>query len=339
MPFLRRVTAGRGVPDDRLAEVAEHYYHFGGASPINAQNRALVDALSRELADRGIDRPVLLANRNSPPYVADVLAGLGDARVLVVITSLLQGYSSCRQYREDLGMGSVGLPVRIDKLPAYGAHPGVRSAMARLVADSVTAAAQADPDGRLHLICVAHSIPESADESSGRPDQGGRAYSAGVHALADAVTQAAAQASGRELSTDVAWCSRSGPPHQPWLEPDVGDRIRELAEAGVTSVVVAPVGFISDHMEVVFDLDTEAAQAAEAAGVRFHRAPTLGTDPEFVAALVDLALGRAALARDESDGAEALSGLPPADCPPDCCRGARAPRPARCATEEPANVR
>ena len=187
MPFLRRVTAGRGVPDDRLAEVAEHYYHFGGASPINAQNRALVDALSRELADRGIDRPVLLANRNSPPYVADVLAGLGDARVLVVITSLLQGYSSCRQYREDLGMGSVGLPVRIDKLPAYGAHPGVRSAMARLVADSVTAAAQADPDGRLHLICVAHSIPESADESSGRPDQGGRAYSAGVHALADAV--------------------------------------------------------------------------------------------------------------------------------------------------------
>lgn len=333
MPFLRRVTAGRGVPDERLAEVAEHYHHFGGASPINAQNRALVAALTDEFARRGVAIPVRLANRNSPPFVRDVLADLGNARALVLITSLYQSYSSCRQYREDLGMGGTGLPVRVDKVPAYGAHPGVRSAYGRLVAETAAAALAEAPGARLALVSVAHSIPDRADAAAGRPAEGGHAYSRGVRALAEAVAAAAADRTGQVWPVDVAWCSRSGPPSQPWLEPDILDRLDALAADGVDGVVLAPIGFVSDHMEVAYDLDTEAVDKAAELGIRLWRAPTLGTDAEFVAALADLALARAALARGGDSGA-GFRELPTPDCPPDCCRSLSPFRPTRCATEE-----
>jgi len=328
MPFLRRVTAGRGVPDERLAIVAEHYHQFGGRSPINDQNRALGAALAAELADRGAPVAVRLANRNSPPYAADVLPELAPGPVLVLLTSPWRSYSSCRQYREDLAAAGAG--VTLAKLPPYAALPGFRSAVTRCTLEALDAALAADSQGPLALVCIAHSIPTAADAAAGRPGEGGHAYSRELRDLADEVTQAAARHTGLDLATDLAWCSRSGPPQQPWLEPDILDRLTELAADGIRSVVLAPIGFLSDHMEVVYDLDTEAAAKAAELGIRLHRAPTVGTDPDFVAGLADLALARAAAARGDD---AALAAYPPADCPPDCCRG-RGPRPALCGPEE-----
>lgn len=357
MPFLRRVTAGRGIPEERLAEVAEHYARFGGVSPINAQNRALVAAIEDELARRGIDIPVHLANRNSAPYVRDVLAELAPARLLAILTSPYQSYSSCRQYREDLGLAGDGLDIEVDKLPPYAAHPPFVEAVTNAVVATVRTALAADtapaprPD-ELALICVAHSIPEVADAASGRPADGGHAYARGLAQMADIVTTAVNAQFGLDLAPDLAWCSRSGPPHIPWLEPDILTRLDAVAAVGARTVVVAPIGFVSDHLEVVYDLDTEAADHARALGLNFHRAPTVGTDQVFVTGLVDLALTRAAAARhgtpeaaaDRVDPAAAgraahdlnvLAALPPADCPPDCCRSQRPPRPTRCGREDP----
>ncbi|GAA1773688.1 ferrochelatase [Nostocoides vanveenii] len=387
MPFLRRVTAGRGIPEERLAEVAEHYARFGGVSPINAQNRALVAALDAELARRGIAIPVHLANRNSPPYVRDVLAGLAPARLLTILTSPYQSYSSCRQYREDLGVAAEGLDITVDKLPPYAAHPpfveavtaavlaSVRDALAArddtgasatspgttdaAAAHSTDAAAAHPTDGTaahptdgahprqdLALICVAHSIPEAADAAAGRPETGGHAYARGLAAMAETVTAAVNTEFGLDLTPDLAWCSRSGAPHIPWLEPDILDRLDAVAGAGARTVVVAPIGFVSDHLEVVYDLDTEAREHALGLGLDFHRAATVGTDPAFVAGLVDLALARATAARHATDEAQpdgtaiardlnVLAALPPADCPPDCCRSQRPVKPTRCGREDP----
>lgn len=394
MPFLRRVTAGRGIPDERLAEVAEHYARFGGVSPINAQNRALVAALDAELARRGIAIPVHLANRNSPPYVRDVLAGLAPARLLTILTSPYQSYSSCRQYREDLGVAAEGLDITVDKLPPYAAHPPFVEAVTAAVLASVrdvlaarddTGASATSPDTTdatdahptdgterhptddaqqhptdgtadhptdgahpsqdLALICVAHSIPEAADAAAGRPETGGHAYARGLAAMAETVTAAVNAEFGLDLTADLAWCSRSGAPHIPWLEPDILDRLDAVAAAGARTVVVAPIGFVSDHLEVVYDLDTEAREHALGLGLDFHRAATVGTDPAFVAGLVDLALARATAARHETDEAQpdgtdiardlnVLAVLPPADCPPDCCRSQRPPKPTLCGRED-----
>jgi len=339
MPFLRRVTAGRGVPDERLAEVAEHYHHFGGVSPINAQNRALVDALAHEFAARGCPILVRLANRNSEPYVADVLADLAPGPVLVLLTSPFQSYSSCRQYREDLGLAATaleaaGTPVTLAKVPPFADLPAFRAAVTRLVLTAVDAALADHPQpdaARLALVSVAHSIPTVADAAAGPASAGGHAYSRALNALASELAEATARHTGRDVAPDLAWCSRSGPPQVPWLEPDILDRLDELAAAGVDTVVLAPIGFVSDHMEVAYDLDTEAADRARELGIRLVRAATVGIDPEYVAGLVDLALARAASARGED--APLLAGLPPAECPPDCCRSQRPARPAACATE------
>lgn len=318
IPFLRRVTAGRGIPDERLAEVGAHYALFGGVSPINAQNRALVAALAGEFDRRGAPIPVHLANRNSPPFVGEVIAGLAPGRILVVLTSAWRSYSSCRQYREDLARAATGLEVVLDKLPPYADHPAYARILARLLGDTVAEAGPID-----HILTVAHSIPDAMDAASGPPGDGGHAYARALLAMTDTLARAIDVRFGAPVPHDLAFCSRSGPPTQPWLEPDVGDRLEALAADGVRTVAVAPIGFVSDHMEVVYDLDTQARERAEAVGIRMLRAPTVGTDPDFVALLADLALARAEQARAATTSEES-------DCPAGCCRNLRADLPTRC---------
>ncbi len=341
LPFLRRVTAGRGIPDERLAEVGEHYHLFGGRSPINDQNRALLRALRAELDRRGLPTPLLWGNRNAAPFTLDALreaqAG-GRRRLVTVVTSAYASYSSCRQYREDLAaadaqVGEDGIEVAVDKIRPYFNHPGFARTNARLVTEAVreVTRAGAEPAG-IRLLLVTHSIPTAMDETSGPGDEPGRAYSRQHARLTAAVTAEVNATLGLDLRGELVFCSRSGPPSQPWLEPDVNDRMAELAAEGVTTVVLAPIGFVSDHMEVIYDLDTEAAATAKRLGLRLVRVPTVGTDPEFVSGLVDLLLERAAEARGE---APAHPSWPepvamPSVCAPGCCPNLRGHRPALC---------
>ncbi|MDQ6896298.1 MAG: ferrochelatase [Actinomycetota bacterium] len=338
MPFLRRVTAGRGIPDDRLESVAHHYHRFGGRSPINDQNRALIAAMEAELKEREIDVPVLWGNRNSAPYLVDALrdaASRGLHRPVVVTTSAYSCYSSCRQYRENLADAltearAEGLVVEIDKIGPYARRPAFLGPNARLVVDALRPLAGV-PAEHLALLFVTHSVPDAMDETSGPGDGEGRLYQEQHHAVAAAITDAVRTELGRDLVPEVVYCSRSGPPQQPWLEPDVNDRLRELAADGRTTVVVAPVGFVSDHMEVVYDLDTEAADTAAGLGLTLVRVPTVGVDAEFVAGLVDLVVERAAEAR----GAEPAAGpgIRPSVCPAGCCPNLRQARPALCGSD------
>jgi ferrochelatase len=338
MPFLRRVTAGRGIPDDRLQEVAHHYDLFGGRSPINDQNRALIAALEAELKERDIELPVLWGNRNSPPFLADALtdaAARGLHRLVVVTTSAYSSYSSCRQYRENLAEAlasaqEAGLVLEIDKIGPYALRPAFVDPNARLVVDALRSVSDV-PDAELALLFVTHSIPDAMDETSGPGDGEGRLYQEQHHALAHQVVDRVRAELGRELAPEVVYCSRSGPPSQPWLEPDVNDRLEELAAAGRRVVLVAPVGFVSDHMEVAYDLDTEAVETAERLAVRLVRVPTVGVDPGFVAGLVDLVEERAAEARGEL--VPAGPGVRPSVCPAGCCPNLREARPALCGSD------
>lgn len=340
LPFLRRVTAGKGIPDERLAEVGEHYELFGGVSPINAQNRALIAALEAELATRGMAAPVHFANRNYEPLVPDALTALAEAghrRILVVTTSAYSSYSSCRQYRENLADAvaaaeeTTGVTLEVDKIRPYALHPGFVDANVTAVQAALeqAAAGGATPT----LLFVTHSIPTAMDDTSGPGDGEGNLYARQHLWLAEAITeQVGAALDLADLSGELVFCSRSGPPQQPWLEPDVNDRLEELAAEGVESVVLAPIGFISDHMEVVYDLDTEARATAERLGLRMVRAATAGTDPDFVRGLVDLMLERAGQARGEAPPMPDLAGseLAPAVCAPGCCPNLRTDRPALC---------
>jgi protoporphyrin/coproporphyrin ferrochelatase len=340
LPFLRRVTAGRGIPDERLAEVGEHYALFDGVSPINAQNRALIAAVEAELAARGMPVRLWWANRNFAPLVPDTfteIAEAGHRRVIVVTTSAYSCYSSCRQYRENIADGvaaaaeRTGVTLEVDKVRPYALHPGFGSANVAAVRDAVRAAREHSTAPA--LLYVTHSIPTAMDETSGPGDGEGHLYSRQHLWLAEAVTeQVAAELEVSDLTGELVFCSRSGPPQQPWLEPDVNDRIEELASAGVDTVVLAPIGFVSDHMEVVYDLDTEARATCERLGVRLVRAATVGTHPGFVAGLVDLLLERAAQARGEDPTPPQWAGsdLRPAVCAPGCCPNLRADRPALC---------
>ncbi|AKT52013.1 ferrochelatase [Arsenicicoccus sp. oral taxon 190] len=339
MPFLRQVTAGRGIPDERLAVVGEHYVARGGKSPVNDLGRALAAALRTELAARGADLPVELGNRNWAPWAADTLRELHDGgarRVVTVLTSAYSSYSSCRQYREDLAgaqgtLADEGRSVTLDKVRPYWSHPGFADTMADLVADTV-AAIPAERHATTHVAYVTHSIPTWMQESSGPPDDPAESYQAQHERLAarcDEVVRRRATA----LPSSLVYCSRSGPPQQPWLEPDVNDHLESLAAAGATDVVLAPIGFVSDHMEVVHDLDTEAAATARRLGITAHRVPTVGTHPAFVAGLADLVLERAAQARGEQPDRPAVDGRPLwSTCPRDCCLG-RAPRAALCGAD------
>lgn len=301
IPFLRNVTRGRGIPDERLEEVAHHYRHFGGVSPINAQNRALKAALEGELAARGIDLPVYWGNRNWAPYLDAAVqdaAAAGNRRLIAVATSAYSSFSSCRQYREDFArvLTDTGLAeeMTIDKVRQFFDHPGfvkpftegVRDAVAGLLGEGI------EP-GAVHVLFSTHSVPMADAQRSGPRDTDwgeSGAYAAQHMAVADKVMREVAEdvPGTAEVPWQLVYQSRSGPPTQPWLEPDVCDVIEALPEVNAKAVVIVPLGFVSDHMEVLWDLDTEAMEAAEVAGLRAVRTPTPGIDPAFVAGLVDL---------------------------------------------------
>ena len=340
MPFLRRVTAGRGIPDERLEEVAEHYHHMGGRSPINDQNRALIAALQAELSRRDMDIDVLWGNRNSEPFLADTLRSAhadGVRRVLAVTTSAYSSYSSCRQYREDFAAASNALQeggitdLHIDKIRQFATHPSFTRTNARLLTDAVRAF-EAVSDENMRLVFVTHSIPLAMDDTSGPGDGDGNLYWQQHSEIASAIVGEVNATLSRNLEGALVYCSRSGPPTQPWLEPDINDHLRELATKGVTHVVVAPIGFISDHMEVAYDLDTEAVETAAEVGLTMTRVPTVGVDAEFISGLVDLIEERAAQARGEQDVPHPAwpGDAMPSVCAPGCCPNLRAAKPALC---------
>jgi ferrochelatase len=316
LPFLERVTRGRQVPRARLLEVAEHYYHFGGVSPINEQNRRLLEAIRAELTAHGLALPLYWGNRNWHPLLEDTvrrMAGDGIRRALAFVTSGFGSYAACRQYREDIerAIAAVGPGApRIDKLRLFYNHPGFVEAVAEH-ARAALAALPADRQATAHLAFTAHSIPRSMAEASDYVAQ-----------LREAAALVAARLGG-DHPWQLVYQSRSGPPSVPWLEPDIGDHLAALREGGVTDVVVIPIGFVSDHVEVKYDLDTEAAARARALGLRFVRAGTPGTHPAFVAMIRELVLERIAAAPRRALGAR---GPAPDVCPPGCCQGASAPR-------------
>ena len=305
IPFLRNVTRGRGIPDERLEEVAHHYRAFGGVSPINQQNRNLKAALEAELARRGIDLPVLWGNRNWEPFISDAVADAharGFSKLLAIGTSAYSSYSSCRQYREDYALALEATELRgnvqIDKVRQFFDHPGFVQPFIEGVAQGLRDAAVAGfAPAETHVLFSTHSIPSTDAAKSGPAERGfgaGGAYEAQHLAVAEVVMVAAGLStrSGTELGWSLVYQSRSGPPSQPWLDPDINDAMRELAAAGTKAFVIVPLGFVSDHMEVKWDLDTEAMETAAELGVFATRVPTPGIHPAYVSGLVDLVLER-----------------------------------------------
>jgi len=322
VPFLENVTRGRGIPRERLEQVGEHYFLFGGRSPINDQNRALIAALENDLAEQGLDLPVYWGNRNWEPYLVDAvrqMAADGVRRAVCVATSAYSSWSSCRQYLDNLDAAIAEVPdaPRIDKVRPYFNHPGF---VAAVVDRTVEALADLPEEVRdaARLVFVTHSIPTSMNDQSG-PEGG--AYLAQHLDVAAVVADRVARATGVVRDHELVFCSRSGAPHVPWLGPDVNDRLEELRAEGVPAVVMVPVGFVSDHMEVVYDLDTEALATAQRLGLPARRAGTAGVDRRFVAALRDLVLERAATERGEAPERPALGDFGPVwdCCAADCC--------------------
>ena len=270
-PFLENVTRGRNVPPERLDDVAEHYLHFGGVSPINGINRALIAQLQAAQ-----DLPVYFGNRNWEPYIEDTVATMRDKgirRAAAFTTSAWSGYSSCTQYVEDIARArqAVGPDApELVKLRTYFDHP----LFVEMFADAVTAAAGTLPAGA-RLVFTAHSVPVAADSRCGP-----NLYSRQVRYAASLVAAAA-----NYPDYDVVWQSRSGPPQVPWLEPDVADHLNALPDK---AVIVCPIGFVADHIEVVWDLDHELRGQAEAAGIAFARAATPNADPRFARLAIDL---------------------------------------------------
>jgi protoporphyrin/coproporphyrin ferrochelatase len=322
IPFLENVTRGRGVPPERLANVAEHYYAVGGVSPINQQCRDLLAAIRADFAARGLSLPVYWGNRNWTPYLADTVQAMaadGVRRAVALVTSAYSSYSSCRQYLDDIERARAAAgpaAPRIDKIRPFSRHPGF---IEPFVASTHAALATLPADLRddAHLVFTAHSIPAAMAEASGsgggrggRPRRSQQSPTGGryVAELTEASGLIAERADGGTHPWTLAYQSRSGPPGQPWLEPDVGDHLGELAKSGVQAVVAIPVGFVSDHMEVRHDLDVEAAGMAGSLGLAFARAATPGRHPSFVSMVTELVQER--LARPDEDQA----------CPADCCR-------------------
>ena len=334
VPFLENVTRGRGIPRERLTEVGQHYFGFGGRSPINDQNKALIAALQAALKSEGLGLPIYWGNRNWEPYLPDAVAQMardGVSRALVLTTSAYSSYSSCRQYRENLwdAVQEPGSP-RLDKIRPYFNHPGFAEAVIDGVLTCLEDLGTAADGAR--LIFVTHSIPVSMADASG-PDGG--AYERQHRDLAATITAAVNERTGRRHDHDLVMCSRSGPPQVQWLEPDVNDHLEAVHGAGVASAVLIPIGFISDHMEVIYDLDTEALATAKKLGIEIRRSPTAGTHPAFIAGLIDLIRERAATERGEAP-VKAASGALGATwdrCAPGCCAPA-APRAALCGLVE-----
>lgn len=324
MPFLRNVTAGRGIPDERLAEVAEHYRHFDGVSPINEQNRDLLAAIRADFAAHGVDLPVYWGNRNWDPLMPDVVARMtrdGVRRALAFVTSAYSSYSGCRQYQEDIAAAREAAgpdAPAIDKLRHYFNHPGFLDPQVDGVRDAVHSLADHNPE-TTRIAFTAHSIPISMATASG---PGGDLYVRELTEASRLVAEAAAPGIGWEL----VWQSRSGPPQIPWLEPDIGDHLETLAAQGIRDVVVVPIGFVSDHVEVRWDLDNEAAELAEKLNLRFRRVATPGVDPRFVSMVRELVAER----MTPSCAKRALGpmGAMHDRCPDGCCPAPQRRRPA-----------
>ena len=310
-PFLANVTAGRQIPAERLEAVARQYHHFGGVSPLNEQCRRLRDALAVRLAASGRDLPVYWGNRNWTPFLAGTVAEMaaaGHRRALALVTSAYSSYSGCRQYLADIAAARASAGVTapaIDKVRAYYDHPGL---IAPFV-DEVAEARMSLPAGlrsQARLVFTAHSIPESMAAGCDYERQ-----------LGETARLVAAGAGFGGWT--MAWQSRSGPPSVPWLEPDVNDCLRELSGRGAAAVVLAPIGFVTDHMEVMWDLDVVAAGTAADLGLRLVRAPTPGTGPDdrFVAMWQELVEERL----DATTARRSLGrlGAGPDSCPPGCC--------------------
>ena len=309
LPFLENVLRGKNVPRERMLAVAEHYQHFGGVSPINGQNRELLAAIEEELRSRGISLPVYWGNRNWHPLLPDTLAQMqrdGVRRALGFFTSAFSSYSGCRQYRENIAAAQTavgeGAP-QVDKLRVFFNHPGFIEPM---IERTQAAFAQIPAERREQAVLLfsAHSIPLSM--------AGNCQYEQQLREAARLIAQGVNHPEHR-----LVYQSRSGPPSQPWLEPDVGDVLKELAAAGARDVVLVPVGFISDHMEVMYDLDHEAHDLAGELGIHFVRAGTVGTHPRFVRMICELV-------QERIGGGErpALGTLGPSQdvCPVDCCK-------------------
>ncbi|MGH3355830.1 MAG: ferrochelatase [Nocardioidaceae bacterium] len=339
VPFLQNVTRGRSIPRERLEQVGEHYFRFGGRSPINDQCRALVRAVEADLVEHGISLPVYWGNRNWNPYLTDTVAAMARDRVrraACFVTSAYPSYSGCRQYRENLydAVTAVEGAPRLDRLRHYYNHPG-------FVAPFVDATRRARgrvPDGS-RLVFVTHSIPTAMDDSSG-PE--GNAYGCAHRMVADQVAAGVERGEAGEgvnpsepPAHDLVYCSRSGPARVPWLEPDINDHLESLAAQGTPGVVVVPIGFVSDHMEVVYDLDTEAAATAERLGLPYARAATPGVDPRFVAMVRDLLTERAAAERGTPGNRATVGDSAPSWdlCQAGCCPNPRVRRPALCGAD------
>lgn len=309
VPFLENVVRGKGIPKQRVLEVAEHYYHFGGKSPINEQNLALIEALRTELKTNGPDLPIYYGNRNWHPFLADTLRQMkedGVKRALAFFTSGFSSYSGCRQYRENIVEAQKevgeGAPI-IDLLRKFYNHPGFVEPMASLTKTTIESLSDSGRE-KNKVLFVAHSIPQVMADHC-RYEEQLRESSELIAALAGVT------------DWELVYQSRSGPPSQPWLEPDICDRIEGLKEEGYTAVSVVPVGFVSDHMEVLFDLDTEAVDKAHELNLEFGRVPTIGTHPEFISMIAELIRERMGLQRER----RALGNFGPSHdaCPANCC--------------------
>jgi ferrochelatase len=311
IPFLENVLRGRGVPRERMLAVAEHYYHFGGISPINAQTRELIEMLRRELAGAGIDLPVYWGNRNWHPLLPDTVRAMqaaGVRRALAWVASAYGSYSGCRQYLENIeaarAAAGTGAP-EIDKIRLFFNHPGFIEATAERVAQALHGVPESQRPAT-PVLYTAHSIPVAM--AAGCP------Y---VEQLQETCRLVSVQ-----LGHDrwrLVYQSRSGPPRQPWLEPDVGEAIRQLhAEGCLPHVVVAPIGFLSDHLEVLYDLDVEARRLCDQLGVTMLRAGTVGTHPRFVRAIRELIAER--LGGGPARAALGTLGPSPEACAPICCQ-------------------
>jgi protoporphyrin/coproporphyrin ferrochelatase len=312
MPFLENVLRGRNVPRERLLGVAKHYELFGGVSPINGQNRKLIAALEQLLAAQGPRLPIYFGNRNWHPLLADTLARMRDDRVqhaLGFVTSAYSSYSSCRQYLEDIERARVAVgpdAPRVEKLRACYNHPGfieanaanLRAALARIPAAQRS---------ETQLAFTAHSIPLAMAENCD--------YEAQLRETGRLVAQAAGVSNWQ-----LVFQSRSGPPTQPWLAPDICDHLRELKTRGARDVVIAPIGFVSDHMEIIYDLDTEARALCQELGINMIRAATAGTHPAFIAMIRELILER--LAPETPRRSAGVKGPRGDVCDPGCCAAA-----------------
>ena len=313
LPFLENVLRGRNVPRERMLEVAEHYQHFGGKSPINQQNRDLIAALTEELAAHGPSLPIYWGNRNWHPMVADTLQQMrsdGVKRALAFMTSAYSSYSGCRQYREDIQRAQEaagpGAPA-VDKLRVFYNHPDFIAVMAERLQTALNEFAPGEP---VAVVYTAHSIPLSMAQSSAYVDQ--------LNETCRLVSAAVGRA-----PDPLVYQSRSGAPGQPWLEPDINDWLRDERPP---RVVILPIGFISDHMEVLFDLDTEARATAQELGIQMVRAATAGTHPRFITMIRKLILER--IAEGSARESIGLRGPNHDVCPANCCPAPQRP-PAR----------